>query len=129
MDLLEKPVLAALATLMLDFQPQVNSVWCLYSDGCLKFFTTLGSQKEKNLRLRSQATILLMDPFNPFRYMEIRGVVEELVDENAEALADRLTQKYLGEPAYFGTVAPLDLKDSIELVAFNLRPTRVVTVG
>ena len=129
LDLLEKPVLAALATLMPDGQPQVNSVWCRYYGGCLQIFTIQGSQKERNLRARKRATALFMDPANPFRYLEVRALLDDDFTDGAEELADRLTQKYLGQPAYFGSVVPLEQRKSMVLVAFNLRPTHVVTLG
>jgi PPOX class probable F420-dependent enzyme len=128
-DLLEKPMIAALATLMPDGQPQVNNVWCRYSGGFLQLFTIQGSQKEKNLRVRKRATALFMDPTNPFRYLEVRSLVEDYTTQGAEALADSLTQKYLGQPAYFGAVMSLEQKNNLVLVAFNLRTTRVVAVG
>jgi PPOX class probable F420-dependent enzyme len=128
-DLLEKPVVVALATIMPDGQPQVNCVWCLFDGVDLWFFTLSGFQKERNLRRRPQATVLAIDPQNPYRYLEVRGTVEALTAEGAEELADRLTQKYVGKPTYFGNVAPLEQKGRIELIACQLRPQRVVAYG
>lgn len=128
-DLLERPVIAALATILPDGQPQVNCVWCIYEAGYLHMFTIHGSQKEKNMLKRPMATILLTDPQNPFRSLEVRGKVEEMTEQGAEELADRLTQKYLSAPHYFGHVAPAEQKGRIVLTACKIKPTRVVTVG
>jgi PPOX class probable F420-dependent enzyme len=128
-DLLEKPVVAALATLMPDGQPQVNCVWCLFDGEALWLFTWRGFQKERNLRARPRATALLVDPQNSYRYLEVRGAVEALAPDGAEALADRLTQKYIGQPAYFGHVVPIEKKGQVELVACKIRPTRVIAYG
>ena len=128
-DLLERPVVVALATLMPDGPPQVNCVWCLYDGTDLWFFTWRGFQKEKNLRARPVATILAVDPQNPYRYLEVRGSVEALTAEGAEELADQLTQKYLDKPTYFGHVAPADQKGQIELIACRIKPTRVIAYG
>lgn len=128
-DLLEKPIVVALATILPDGQPQVNCVWCLFDGTDVWFFTLRGYQKEKNLRRRPQATILAVDPENPYRYLEMRGKVEEITAEGAEELADRLTQKYMGKPTYFGHVESLEQRGKVELVACRLRARRVVAYG
>lgn len=129
LDLLDRPIVAALATILPDGQPQVNCVWCLYEMERMLMFTIQGTQKEKNMRKRPVATMLFADPQNPFRYLEVRGEVEAVTEEGAETLADRLTQKYMNLPQYFGTLAPLDQKGKITLLACKIRPTRVVAVG
>jgi PPOX class probable F420-dependent enzyme len=128
-DLLERPIVVALATLLPDGQPQVNSVWCTYDSEYVRMFTIHGSQKEKNMRKRLVATILAADPLNPFRYLEVRGLVEEMTEAGGEALADKLTQKYMNAPAYFGYVAPAEQKGKMVLIACKIKPIRVVTVG
>lgn len=128
-DLLERPIVVALATILPNGQPQVNSVWCTWEAGYLLMFTIHGSQKEKNMRRQPFATMLAVDPQNPFRYLEVRGVVEDMTEEGAEELADKLTQKYLNVPCYFGYVAPAEQKEKTILVACKIKPTRVVTVG
>ncbi|KAA0256978.1 MAG: PPOX class F420-dependent oxidoreductase, partial [Chloroflexi bacterium] len=97
--------------------------------GYLRIFTLHGTQKEKNMLKRPAATILLTDADDPFRYLEVRGKVEEMTEQGAEELADRLTQKYLNAPHYFGHVAPAEQKGAIVLIACKIKPTRVVTVG
>jgi hypothetical protein len=92
-------------------------------------FTIQGSQKEKNMRKRPMATILAVDPQNPYRYLEVRGMVEELTEEGAEELADKLTQKYMNAPQYFGYVAPLEQRGMVTLIACKIKPTRIVTSG
>ncbi len=128
-DLLERPVVVALATVMPDGQPQVNCVWCDYDGEHIRLFTLYGFQKEKNMRERRMATILAVDPDNPYRYLEVRGTVEEMSEDGAEQLADQLTQKYMGKPSYFGYVESAEKKGKLRLVACKIRPTRVVTVG
>ena len=129
LDLLERPIVVALATLMPDGQPQVNCVWCTYEAGRLLMFTIHGSQKGKNMQKRPMATFLAVDPQNPYRYLEVRGMVEDMTEEGAEQLADTLTQKYMNAPHYFGHVAPLEQKGKVTLIACKINPTRVVTAG
>lgn len=75
------------------------------------------------------ATILAVDPHNPYRYLEIRGTVEEVTPEGAEELADQLTQRYVNQPTFFGHVEPDEKRGEMKLVACRIRPTRVVTYG
>lgn len=128
-DLLQQPIVVVLATLMPSGQPQVNCVWCLYDGTYLRLFTWRGTQKERNLRERPQATVLVIDPQNPYRYLEIRGTVEEVTPEGAEELANRLTQRYVNQPTFFGNVEPEEKRPEMQLVACKIKPTRVVTYG
>jgi PPOX class probable F420-dependent enzyme len=129
LDLLQQPIVVVLATVMPNGQPQVNCVWCLYDGTYLRLFTWRGTQKERNLRERPQATILVIDPQNPYRYIEIRGTVAEVTSEGAEELADQLTQRYVNHPTFFGHVEPAEKRNEMKLVACKVRPTRVVTCG
>ncbi|HLO33116.1 MAG TPA: PPOX class F420-dependent oxidoreductase, partial [Anaerolineales bacterium] len=127
LDLLEQPIVVVLATVMPNGQPQVNCVWCLYDGTHLRLFTWRGTQKERNLRDRPQATVLAVDPHNPYRYLEIRGMVEEMTQQGAEELADQLTQRYVSQPTFFGHVEPNEKRSEMQLLACRIRPTRVVT--
>ncbi|RPJ21338.1 MAG: PPOX class F420-dependent oxidoreductase [Chloroflexi bacterium] len=129
LGLLQQPIVVVLATIMPSGQPQVNCVWCLHDGTSLRLFTWRGTQKERNLRERPQATILVIDPQNPYRYLEIRGTVEEVTSEGAEELADQLTQRYLNQPTFFGHVEPEEKRKEMQLVACKIKPTRVVTYG
>ena len=128
-DLLERPIVAALATVLPDGQPQVNCVWCTYDGTHVLMFTIRGFRKERNMRERPVATILAVDPQNPYRYLEVRGVVEEMSEEGAEQLADKLAREYKNKPTYYGHVEPADKKGKVVLVACKIRPTRVVAYG
>ena len=129
LDLLQQPIVVVLATIMPNGQPQVNCVWCLYDGSYLRLFTWRGTQKERNLLERPIATLLAVDPHNPYRYLEIRGTVEEVTPECAEELADQLTQRYVNQPTFFGHVEPDEKRGEMKLVACRIRPTRVVTYG
>lgn len=119
----EKPIVANLATLMPDGRPQVNPVWCDYDGTYVRVNTGQGRQKDKNLRDRTFATLLLVDPQNPFSWIEVRGRVAEINTEEADAHIDRLTKKYLGQDKY-----PHRQEGEIR-VMYKIEPERVVTSG
>lgn len=98
-DLFSKPVLFALATVMPDGQPQVTPVWGDRVGDTLRINTAEGRQKDRNLKERPQATVMLVDPENPQRWIEVRGTVS-VASGDADADIDALAKKYLGVDSY-----------------------------
>ena len=100
-DLLqEKKSFAHLATTMPDGAPQVTPVWIDYRDGHVLVNTAKGRVKARNMRLGSHVALSVTDPDNPYRYVQVRGVVSKVHDEGADAHADFLAKKYLGQDRY-----------------------------
>jgi PPOX class probable F420-dependent enzyme len=107
LDLLTRPVHGVLTTLMPDGQPQSSLVWCDYDGECACVNTTLERQKGRNLVADPRATLLLVDPDDTGRYLEIRGEVE-VVQEGALAHLDALTRQYTNHPEFYGYVYPVE---------------------
>ena len=107
LDLLMRPVHGVLTTMMPDGQPQATLVWCDYDGECACVNTTLERQKGRNLAVEPRATLLLVDPDDTSRYLEIRGEVE-LEREGALAHLDALTRKYTRHPQFYGYVHPVE---------------------
>jgi PPOX class probable F420-dependent enzyme len=93
-DLLDASV-AILATIGPDGRPQVSAVWFLNDDGVVKVSLNTARQKVKNLMANPAVTVLIHDPANPARYVEIRGDATLEPDEDY-SFADRLAAKYGG---------------------------------
>ncbi len=74
-DLFQKKAFANLATLMPGGQPQVTPVWVDYDGRYVLINTAEGRQKDKNLMRDGRVALAIMDPDNPYRYLEIRGRV------------------------------------------------------
>ncbi|MBX7250901.1 MAG: PPOX class F420-dependent oxidoreductase [Candidatus Promineofilum sp.] len=115
-DLLTRPVHAVLTTLMPDGQPQSCLMWCDSDGECARINTTLERQKGHNLRRDPRATLLLIDPDDTSRFMELRGEME-LIAEGAIEHLDALTRKYTDHPRFYGYVYPEEQRD---------RETRVI---
>jgi PPOX class probable F420-dependent enzyme len=105
LDLLTRPVHGVLTTLMPDGQPQSSLVWCDFDGECACVNTTLERQKGRNLQRECRLSLLVVDPENTARYIEIRGEAE-LVLENALEHLDQVTRKYTTHPCYYGYVFP-----------------------
>jgi PPOX class probable F420-dependent enzyme len=99
-DLFEKRAFATLGTLMPDGRPQVTPVWCDFDGEHLIFNSAKGRQKDKNVRRDPRVAMTLMDPENPYRYLEIRGRVVEITEDGASAHIDKMAKKYLGVDKY-----------------------------
>ncbi|MCS6805612.1 MAG: PPOX class F420-dependent oxidoreductase [Acidobacteriota bacterium] len=100
LDLFDKKTFAHLATLMPDGRPQVSPVWCDYDGQHILINTAKGRQKDRNMRRDGRVAVSLIDPDNPYRYVEVRGRVVEITEEGADQHIDRLAQKYLGVERY-----------------------------
>ena len=96
----QKKAFANLATLMRDGSPQVTPVWFDYTGGVVRVNTAKGRVKARNLKVGSPVALAIMDPDQPYRYMQIRGRVRRVLEEGADAHIDSLAKKYLGKDKY-----------------------------
>lgn len=99
-DLTEKKAFANLATLMSDGSPQVTPVWFDVANGRVRVNTAKGRVKARNMREGSHVAMSILDPDNPYRYMQIRGRVVRMTEQGADAHIDALAKKYLGKDKY-----------------------------
>ena len=120
LDLFTGPVVVGLATVQPDGQPQVTPIWIDLVDGEIRINTAAGRQKWKNLIERPQATILAIDPTDPYRWIEVRGTIVRHTEERGDEIINELSHKYTGQ-TYQGFV------DGEVRVTFYLQPTHVVT--
>jgi PPOX class probable F420-dependent enzyme len=120
-DLLEqKKAFAHLATIMKDGSPQVTPVWFDYTGGMIRVNTAKGRVKARNLREGAPVALSILDPDNPYRYIQIRGAVKRCVEEGADQHIDSLAKKYLGKDKYpFGQPGEVRVMYEIEPRAAN----------
>src|SRR3984893_17675647 len=72
LDLLtQKKAFAVLATTMPDGSPQVTPVWFDYKDGVVRVNTAKGRVKARNLKKDAAVALAVIDPDNPYRYIQI----------------------------------------------------------
>ena len=101
LDLLQqKKAFAGLATIMPDGTPQVTPVWFDYHGGRVRVNTAKGRVKARNLKPEAAVALSIMDPDNPYRYLQIRGRVASATETGADAHIDSLAKKYLGKDQY-----------------------------
>ena len=100
LDLMQKPAFAHLATIREDGTPQVTPVWFDYDGEFILIDSAEGRLKDRNIRRDPRVTIEIQDPVNPYRYVEIRGLVEVVTKDGAVDMIDKLSLKYLGQAKY-----------------------------
>jgi PPOX class probable F420-dependent enzyme len=101
LDLLQhKKAFASLATIMPNGTPQVTPVWFDYHGGKVRVNTAKGRVKARNLKPGAAVALAIMDPDNPYRYLQIRGRVANATETGADAHIDSLSKKYLGKDKY-----------------------------
>ena len=100
LDLFKKKAFAHLATLMPGGQPQVTPVWVDYDGRYVMINTAEGRQKDKNLQRDRRVALSILDPDNPYKYLEVRGHVAERTRNGAEQHIDAMAKKYLGQDKY-----------------------------
>lgn len=99
-DLLESTALAHVATIGPHGEPQVNPVWFGRQDGYIVFSQTTNRQKYRNLQRDSRIALSIVDPSNPYRYLEIRGTVERIDPDPDIDFINSMAKKYLDVDKY-----------------------------
>lgn len=118
-DLFDRPIVVVLATVMPDGQPQVTPMWYDQHGDQIWVNSAIGRQKDRNMRARPQVAVSVVDPDNPYRWLEVRGrVVEMATGEAAVAHMDGLAQKYMNRATY-----PLPAGE--QRCIYKIEPTRV----
>ncbi len=117
-SLLERPLYGHLATVRPDgAPPQVNAMWFSWDGELLRFTHTTKRQKYRNITANPAVAMSIIDPDNPpYRYLEVRGVVEEIVPDPTGSFYLELNDRYDGPL----TEPPADKADRVILV---VRPT------
>jgi PPOX class probable F420-dependent enzyme len=91
---------ASFATLMDDGSPHVAPTWIDYDGHYVLINTAAGRIKEKNVRHDRRVALSIPNESNPYEMVTIRGIVEEITEENADSQVDKLAKRYLGLDKY-----------------------------
>src|SRR5437762_8388696 len=95
-----KKAFANLATVMPNGSPQVTPVWFDFDGKYIRVNSARGRVKDKNMRRDPRVALSILDPDNPYRYLEIRGKVVKVTEDgavehiNALARNDRGTETH-----------------------------------
>ncbi|HEU0130575.1 MAG TPA: PPOX class F420-dependent oxidoreductase [Mycobacteriales bacterium] len=113
---------ATLATVNADGSPQTTVHWVARDGDDVLLSTVRGRRHARNLDRDPRVSVLVMDPANPYAYVEVRGTAT-LTEEGARDLIDDLAEKYRGVRPY-----PGDAPDAVRVV-IRVPPEHVVSYG
>lgn len=116
---LRKPAFGHVATLGPDGSPQSSPVWIDWDGEFLRFSQTTTRQKLQNLRRDGRIAVSATDPDDAYMYVEVRGVVDRVEEDQDKAFINEMAQKYLGTPY------PWDNPDEERVIVY-VRPERFV---
>jgi PPOX class probable F420-dependent enzyme len=123
-DLLTRPLHGVLTTMGADGQPQSSLVWVDLEDRVAVVNTTLERQKGRNMLANPRVNLLVVDPDNTSRYIQIHGDAE-LTTEGAGDHLDALTRKYTRYPAFYGYVYPVEQRARETRVLCRIHARRI----
>jgi PPOX class probable F420-dependent enzyme len=91
---------AFLGTIMEDGSPQVTPMWFNTDGENILINTARGRIKDRNMRRRPEVALAIVDPHNPYRYVQVRGKVIDYTEEGADEHINALCAKYTGQQVY-----------------------------
>jgi PPOX class probable F420-dependent enzyme len=118
-DLLEKPLFAHLATVRPDGGPQSSVMWFAWDGSRIRLTHTRTRQKFANLTNEPRVALSIADPDDQYRFLEIRGSVEEIKEDPGAEFYRSLQRRY-------GMDYPIN--DADVRVVITIRPDRYVAV-
>jgi PPOX class probable F420-dependent enzyme len=118
-----KKAFANIATVMPDGTPQVTPIWFDYTGGKIRINTARGRVKDKNMKVGTKVALAIMDPDNPYRYIQVRGPIVNETENGADAHIDSLAKKYMNQDKY-----PFHQAD-VKRVIYEIEPASVQVMG
>lgn len=122
LDLLERPLFAHFATVRLDGAPQVNPMWFLWDgeQGTVKLTHTRTRHNYRYIQREPRVALSIADPDDPYRYIQVRGVVDKVEDDPTGHFYQVLQRRYRG---YVREVKDRDVRVvlTIRPIAFKVR--------
>lgn len=115
-DLLTRPLFAHLGTLTPDGTPQVTPIWQAWDGEFLRMTTTTDRAKFRNIQQNPQVALSINDPDRPYRYLEVRGVVDRIDPDPQGEFFDVLARRY-------GLAYEKPVADRPRRVVIVVRPT------
>lgn len=123
-DLLTRSIHGVLTTMGPDGQPRSSLVWVDHDGEYARVNTTLERWKGRNLIANPKVSLLLVDPDNTSRFIQIRGDAQ-LVTEGALEHLDALTRTYTSHPCYYGHIYPVEQRSRETRVICRIQARRV----
>ncbi|HSH58516.1 MAG TPA: PPOX class F420-dependent oxidoreductase [Acidimicrobiales bacterium] len=122
-DILEKKGFAHVATIGPDGEPHSSPVWYDWDGEHFLFSQTKTRQKYRNVQRDPRVAVSMTDPDNPYRYLEIRGTVDGIDEDEGNVFINSMAKKYMDEDVY-----PWHQPED-ERIVVKVRPERTTSMG
>lgn len=126
LDLIAGPVISILTTINADHAPENTAVWSSWDGTHILINTTTHRRKWRNVKANPQVAVTALDPENPYRWIDVRGVVESIVPDEDVANMDAHTRLYTEHDVFYGAFAPEERRGTEEWVILKIKPVRVL---
>lgn len=126
LDLITGPNYAVLTTLSPEGGPENTVVWCSWDGEYILVNTADGRRKPANVRRDPRVALTVIDPQNSYRWIDVRGVVAEIVPDPDYANINAHAKLYVGADEYYGGFAPASARGKEQRIIFKIKPERVV---
>lgn len=115
--------------MMPDGQPQMSIVWADFDGQYILINTTLERQKGKNMSANPKVNVVMIDPKNVGRFLEVRGDVVEITQEGAIPHADKQTRAYSNDKkkSFYGDIYPKEQLQKETRVIVKILPKKITT--
>jgi PPOX class probable F420-dependent enzyme len=113
--LLTDPLIGHLATVRPDGQPSVTPMWFAWDGAVLRFTHTTRRTKLTNIANTPYVAMSVVDPQNPYRYLQARAAVESIEPDPTGAFYVELSTRY-------AMPDPKPPADSADRVIITARP-------
>lgn len=127
LDLITGPIYSIFTTVAPNGQPENTVVWCSWDGEYVLVNTAEGRRKINNVRANPKVALTAVDPKDPFRWIDIRGTVTEIVPDEDYASINAHAKLYAGANEYYGGFAPAERRGTEERMILKIRPERVLT--
>jgi PPOX class probable F420-dependent enzyme len=114
---------AHIATIGPNGEPQSSPVWFEWDGTNIKFSLTTARQKYRNIQRDKRVAMSIMDPSDAYRYIEIRGELDEVEPDPDIDFISRMAKKYIDKDRY-PWHQPGD-----ERVIVKIKPTKLSGMG
>lgn len=124
LDLLTRPICGVLSTMLPSGQPHSSLVWLDFDGECVRVNTTLERRKGRDIWANTKVCLLVVDPDDTSRFLQLRGDAE-LIEDGAIEHLDALTRRYTNHPCYYGHIYPLEQEARETRVICRIHPRRI----
>jgi PPOX class probable F420-dependent enzyme len=120
-DILQGSGFAHVATIGPNGEPQNNPVWYDWDGETIGISQTPQKQKMKNLNRDKRVALSILDPENPYRYIEVRGEVAAVEPDPDYSFINALANRYMGQDYPY-------LQEGEERVIVRIKPLHTTTM-